>query len=43
MKPYPSVGDQAPLLKLPTEAGSMFSLEEVRGRPTLVTFLSHAA
>lgn len=43
MQPCPRVGDPAPTLALPTEAGESFSLEQVAGRPILVTFLSHAA
>lgn len=43
MQPYPQVGDPAPALELPTETGDVFSLDTLRGRPTLVTFLSHAA
>jgi peroxiredoxin len=37
------VGERAPELNLPTEAGTAFSLAQVEGRPTLVSFLSHAA
>jgi peroxiredoxin len=39
----PAVGDRAPELNLPTEAGTIFALSEAKGRPTLVSFLSHAA
>jgi hypothetical protein len=38
----PAVGDGAPELNLPTEAGTAFCLTEMEGRPTLVSFLSHA-
>jgi peroxiredoxin len=37
------VGDSAPELNLPNEAGKAFSLAQLEGRPTLVSFLSHAA
>jgi peroxiredoxin len=37
------VGDPAPELMLPNEAGEMVSLADLRGRPVLVSFLSHAA
>jgi peroxiredoxin len=46
MEGHPStagVGDRAPELSLPTESGGAFSLAQVEGRPTLVSFLSHAA
>ena len=33
----------APRLDLPTADGRRFSLGELRGRPVLVSFLSHAA
>jgi peroxiredoxin len=39
----PVVGDAAPELNLPTETGATFALSEMRGFPTLVSFLSHAA
>jgi len=39
----PRIGDDAPDLTLPTEAGHTFRLSEMRGRPVLVSFLSHAA
>ncbi|HSM15389.1 MAG TPA: hypothetical protein VK845_00140 [Gemmatimonadales bacterium] len=41
--PSPQIGDPAPDLTLPTEAGEEFNLAPCRGRPTLVSFLSHAA
>lgn len=37
------VGHPAPRLTLPRADGKSFSLEEVKGRPVLVSFLSHAA
>jgi peroxiredoxin len=37
------VGARAPELNLPTESGAAFSLAQLEGRPTLVSFLSHAA
>lgn len=37
------VGKSAPELELPTETGEMVSLESLRGRVVLVSFLSHAA
>jgi len=36
-------GDPAPALVLPDEEDRVFDLARVRGRPTLVSFLSHAA
>jgi peroxiredoxin len=39
----PAVGDSAPELNLPGETGGIFTLSETMGRPTLVSFLSHAA
>lgn len=38
----PGVGDRAPALELPTLGGEPFSLEDLRGRPVLVSFLRHA-
>jgi peroxiredoxin len=38
-----TVGDRAPDLNLPNESGRAFSLTDVAGQPTLVSFLSHAA
>ncbi len=38
-----AVGKPAPPLSLPLAAGGSVSLDELRGRPTLVSFLSHAA
>jgi hypothetical protein len=37
------VGEPAPKLELPTETGEIVSLESLRGRAVLVSFLSHAA
>lgn len=37
------VGDPAPPLDLPSAAGPRVRLEDFRGRPVLVSFLSHAA
>jgi peroxiredoxin len=39
----PRVGDPAPELNLATEEGDPFDLPQVRGRPVLISFLSHAA
>jgi len=39
----PRIGDPAPVLALPTESGDDFRLEDQRGQPILVSFLSHAA
>jgi len=41
--PKPRVGDPAPLLELPTESGDRFALGDLRGKPILLSFLSHAA
>ncbi len=38
----PTVGDTAPPLDLPTIGGGRVRLEELRGRPVLVSFLRHA-
>jgi len=38
-----AVGRTAPRLELSTTEGEPFSLDRLRGRPVLVTFLSHAA
>ena len=35
-------GDPAPELKLPSLDGDEVSLEDLRGRPVLVSFLRHA-
>jgi peroxiredoxin len=43
MRTEPAVGEPSPKLELPTETGEIVSLEAVRGRPVLVSFLSHAA
>jgi peroxiredoxin len=43
MRKEPDVGGPAPKLELPTETGEMVSLEGLRGRAVLVSFLSHAA
>jgi len=43
MKSEPGVGKPAPKLELPTETGQTVSLESLRGRLVLVSFLSHAA
>ena len=37
------VGKTAPELELPTDTGEMVSLESLRNRVVLVSFLSHAA
>jgi peroxiredoxin len=34
---------QAPALKLPNDEGKMVDLADYRGRPVMITFLSHAA
>lgn len=39
----PGVGEPAPALELPTEHGDLVSLASWRGKPVLVSFLSHAA
>ena len=39
----PGVGAPAPELELTDEMGTAFSLSSIQGRPTLVSFLSHAA
>lgn len=38
-----AIGQRAPALTLPRADGGAFSLDEFRGRPALVIFLSHAA
>jgi peroxiredoxin len=38
----PSAGDPAPELTLPTRDGGTMRLEDLRGRPVLLTFLRHA-
>jgi peroxiredoxin len=38
----PSVGDPAPELALPALDGGLLRLEDLRGRPVLLTFLRHA-
>ncbi|MGI8413371.1 MAG: hypothetical protein ACR2LV_08500 [Solirubrobacteraceae bacterium] len=38
----PAVGDPAPPLELAALDGSSFRLEDLRGRPLLLTFLRHA-
>jgi peroxiredoxin len=38
----PQAGDPAPALALPTLEGTSFDLEDLRGRPVLVSFLRHA-
>ena len=43
MRSESGVGKPAPKLELPTETGEMVSLESLRGRVVLVSFLSHAA
>ena len=42
-KPETGVGQQAPPLELPTEAGEVVSIDSLRGQVVLVSFLSHAA
>ncbi|HWO57602.1 MAG TPA: redoxin domain-containing protein [bacterium] len=37
------VGQPAPKLELATDDGQHVSLSDMRGRPVLVSFLSHAA
>jgi len=37
------IGQHAPPLELPTEAGEVVSLASRRGQAVLVSFLSHAA
>jgi hypothetical protein len=39
----PETGDLAPELSLTTETGAPFVLSKVKGHPTLLSFLSHAA
>ena len=39
----PRVGASAPELKLMKENGEWFSIAEAKGRPALISFLSHAA
>lgn len=41
--PDSAMGQRAPGLALPRADGGMFSLDEFRGRPSLLIFLSHAA
>ncbi len=43
IRPACSIGDFAPPLTLPDEDGNEFALKALKGRPILVTFLSHAA
>jgi len=43
MRIEPGVGKPAPKLELPTENNEMVSIESLRGRVVLVSFLSHAA
>ena len=38
----PQVGDRAPRLVLPDLDGTVTTLEDLRGRPVLVSFLRHA-
>lgn len=38
----PAVGEPAPPLDLPTIGGGRLRLEELRGRPVLLSFLRHA-
>ena len=38
----PHVGDRAPRLVLPDLDGTVTALEDLRGRPVLVSFLRHA-
>ncbi len=37
------IGNPAPELSLPDSEGRAFSLADLRGKPLLVSFLSHAA
>lgn len=41
-RPPPRVGEPAPPLELPTLDGGSLRLEDLRGRPVLVSFLRHA-
>lgn len=43
MRSEPDVGQPAPELELPTESGKIVSLQSLRGRVVLISFLSHAA
>ena len=43
MRSERGVGKSAPKLELPIESDEMVSLESLRGRLVLVSFLSHAA
>jgi peroxiredoxin len=38
-----TVGTVAPPLDLPTAEGERFQLDGLRGKPVLISFLSHAA
>jgi peroxiredoxin len=38
----PSAGDPAPSLALPALDGELLRLEDLRGRPLILTFLRHA-
>jgi peroxiredoxin len=42
MPEAPRVGEPAPELRLPDLHGRATSIRDLRGRPTLVTFLRHA-
>jgi len=37
------IGDRAPALELSTGDGRSFSLRDYKGKPVIITFLSHAA
>ncbi len=42
-KSHPGIGNPAPGFTLPLVSGGSFSLQDLHGKPALVSFLSHAA